>query len=1273
MRRWKFCSILILALAFGALGCGGSATSVTLTISPTSASVVTNTTQSFLAVVGGTTNTAVTWTVTCPTGVTAPACGTIDATGLYTAPTIVPTVTTNGTATITPTATITATSQANTAQTATATVTIISGISIALTPTTATVGTGERFPFTATVNNPGCNQSIVGNTCLDVKWTLPTTAGNWGSIDVNGNYTAPATAPSPSTVAITATSVSDPAITAIATVTVVTVVDPTLTSVSPKSVGLGSLFQDIYVTGTNFISTSKVFVNGTLIAATSAADISSSVIRTRIPATLMAVPLRSGLLQVTVSRQTGTPQNCAPDVTQCQIVVSGVRPAIVGPSPDSISQSSAGVLPFSVDGGFFGTPANPSVSATYDGQSRAAAIDPTNITRQLSINIGGTGNPGDLGTAGLHQVAIRSDGDATKFATTNIAIQPNIASNPLTPLTGSPLKVGTLPSDVAINPATGMAVVANTGSNNITLIDLTTPSPTIIAASICTAAVGAVAPCPASSPRSVAVDYVRNIALVANATGTTCPQMTPPSCSIAVVDLHTMAVTAVLPTQDPPAAVGINPVTPIPGSVSGSVSGRALVAMNTKNYGLLMDYTRTPPIFLGPVSISTGPNARIAVEPHLNWALATPGGSGSLSIVDLNRQTTNNITSISRTTNVVTVTVQPSTGPVPQSPLAVQVNDAVQIQGVSDNSFNGIYTVSTQGPGTTQFTYTQTGPILPDVASFTTAGTVNYSEPVATLALTTTVQGVAINTETQEAVLADPSGGGVVSFFSLLDQSVTPLTLTAPNNSSEVGAAASAFNSLTDIAVTVNKYSNQLSVLDPSKPSRLNSTNLFATGSVPIAVAIDPATNIAVVANQGDGTVSILSLGAIRPFSITETSPKTFTANSTLSSPPAPSALTLTILGYGFSTNSVARLDGVGLATTFVSNRKLTAIVPPGLLSSARRFAVDVQDPSGEITNASDFTVTQSIDVSAGTGCTAAPLPAGVAIDAQQNIAAVSLSGCNTLALINLSNGTGQTVAVGTNPLGVAVIPRLHTAVVANNGSNNASVVDVLGASVTNTITTGPGPIGVAVDQDTGEAATADSGGNDVTVLNVATGGTKTISVGQFPIAVAFNYQNHQVAVAESAGNSVSIADAAVGNIITTYAVSLPTSLLYDPWPGDCGPSNLVGCYLADSSTGNVLLILDPATSQQASLRIGINPTAIAYNPLTSTLISTNTGSHTVTVVDFLGRRIRAVLTLPAAPPNSTVALTGAFQFAVDIHPLTNLAVIADTANGRVLFVPVPR
>ena len=96
-------------------------------------------------------------------------------------------------------------------------------------------------------------------------------------------------------------------------------------------------------------------------------------------------------------------------------------------------------------------------------------------------------------------------------------------------------------------------------------------------------------------------------------------------------------------------------------------------------------------------------------------------------------------------------------------------------------TFNGFYAVTSVGPASNQFSYTQTGAPLPDVATQSipqaAAGTVNYAQPVATVGLPLSVQGIGINTETQQAVLSIPSTGGVVSFFSLIDQSVSSLTL----------------------------------------------------------------------------------------------------------------------------------------------------------------------------------------------------------------------------------------------------------------------------------------------------------------------------------------------------------------------------------------------------------------------------------------------------------------------------------------------------------------
>jgi DNA-binding beta-propeller fold protein YncE len=1317
MRRWGFFTILAIGAALAALGCGGSSSSgVSISVTPTVASVITNRTQQFSGAVTGNSNTAITWTLTCATGVAANTCGTIDATGLYTAPGTIPTITSSGTTTIEPTVTVTATAQADTSKTATATLTIVTGISIAITPTSATVGTGEFFQLAATVNNPGCN--LTSNpTCENVTWSLPSNLtppnadGTIGS--TTGVYTAPTTVPSSpnsSTVIVTATSVADTSVTATATVTVETATTPTVTSVSPSTTALGALFQDIYISGTNFISTEEVFINNVQLASTFVSQVSSSLIRARIPDFLLAVPPPSGIFQISVSEQNGPTQTCTTDPSACQIAVTAVRPGVVGPSPDSIPQGTAGVQSFFVDGGYFGTgssPAAPAVSATYNGQLRGIQLPASQTigsTRQLQVSIGGGSNSNDFSVPGLYPVAITSNVDQTKFAVTNLAVQTNYGNTSalIVPSTANQVPVGSIaasaPSDVAINPTTGVAVVANKGSNDISLINLSgvtrsslggnTVPP--VMANICTAAVGAVptgAPpaCPPSGPSGVAVDYVRNIALVVNSTTKT----------IAIVDLNTQAVTSVLPAlQDTPGAVGINPVT-----------GRALVAMQQTNYGVLVDVTQNPPAYAGIVSISTGTNTRVAVEPHLNWALATPGSLGSLGIVDLNAQSSNAITAVSRTNNgtanIVTVTVD-STATAP--PLSVVIGDTVDIQNIQFPAgtdptiaalapgFDGFYQVSSTGPLQNQFSYSQTGSVLPNVATQTipqaASGTVNYSQPVATVGVPISVQGIGINPETQQAVLFDPTTSGVVSFFSLVDQTVTSLALET-NNAADVGTSAGAYSPLTNTVVAVNFAANILSVIDPTMPRRLNDSQPYATRPGPVAVAVDPGTNIAVVANQTDNSVSVLSLGPVQSFSITETSPKTVVTTSSLGSGASPSPQFLTVIGKGLTctsgtTNLNVRLDGVSLPTscTGSGDRELTATVPPTMLIAARRFAVDVVDGSGDVTNAEDFTVEQSVDVSSA-ACPI-PEPMGVSIDPQLNLAAVTLFGCNSLALIDLATGSGHAVPVGTNPIGVAVLPRLHVAVVANNGgSGTASIVDEEQLTVTTTVTTGSGSMGAAADEATGEVAIANSLANTVSIVNAVSGGASSISVGLRPIAAGFNYVNHQVASANSGGNSLGVSDGAAGSQAQTFSVTSPSSVVYDPVPTDCGSNsngtttNTVGCFIVASSTGDSVSIIDPITSIQNSFRIGINPTAIAYNYRTSTLVSTNTGSHTVTIADLLAEKVRAVLSLPpVTSTNASLALTlqfvGTLQYALDIHPFTNVAVIADTSNGRVLFLPLP-
>jgi Bacterial Ig-like domain (group 2)/Kelch motif/Galactose oxidase, central domain len=190
---------LTIAAAFGLWGCGGSSTSssaptppslISVTVTPSSITVLRDATQAFTAKVTGTTNTAVTWSVEESSG------GTIDSAGLYTPPQ-------NGAGTFY----VIATSQANPAASGAAAVTVpMPQITIA--PVTVTLPPGGTRTFAATVS---------GLTNTAVNFTIQQSAG--GVINSAGLYTAPTAA---GFYDVVATSIEETTVTASATVTVTT-------------------------------------------------------------------------------------------------------------------------------------------------------------------------------------------------------------------------------------------------------------------------------------------------------------------------------------------------------------------------------------------------------------------------------------------------------------------------------------------------------------------------------------------------------------------------------------------------------------------------------------------------------------------------------------------------------------------------------------------------------------------------------------------------------------------------------------------------------------------------------------------------------------------------------------------------------------------------------------------------------------------------------------------------------------------------------------------
>jgi uncharacterized protein YjdB len=163
------------------------ASAISVSISPTTATVTAGQTQSFTATVSGSTQ-GVTWTST--------SVGTVDQNGLFTAVSA-------------GTGTVTATSVEDKTKSATAQVTVTSsgggggGVSVRLTPATASVSVGGTQQFTADVTGSSAG----------VTWTV---TGSVGTVDAKGMFTATKAGMG----VVKATSVTDPTKSASATVSV---------------------------------------------------------------------------------------------------------------------------------------------------------------------------------------------------------------------------------------------------------------------------------------------------------------------------------------------------------------------------------------------------------------------------------------------------------------------------------------------------------------------------------------------------------------------------------------------------------------------------------------------------------------------------------------------------------------------------------------------------------------------------------------------------------------------------------------------------------------------------------------------------------------------------------------------------------------------------------------------------------------------------------------------------------------------------------------------
>ena len=546
-------------------------------------------------------------------------------------------------------------------------------------------------------------------------------------------------------------------------------------------------------------------------------------------------------------------------------------------------------------------------------------------------------------------------------------------------------------------------------------------------------------------------------------------------------------------------------------------------------------------------------------------------------------------------------------------------------------------------------------------------------------------------------------------------------------------------------------------------------------------MAYDPKTNLVLVANAGSNTLSYLDLdpgNSFKKVSIQnvqlQLTPWNYATNMNpnggvpstqpplASSPGAPNPLPkavcdpttptngftaclpqgvtvgqqalFRILGQGFLSGGAptVRLDGssTGVTITSASDSEIDVTIAASRFPTPHTFALDVLTGNVNSNTIAIYAV-GVIDVSKT--CSSADMPESVAYDDIRNVAVVSNYGCNDVSLINLDSSNAHnygvpygsvmsTVAVGANPLGVAVIPRLGYAVVANNGEGSASIVNMAnplaptklsftsascttssGTTSSTNICVGIAPAGVAIDQDRALALVANTGGNSLSaidltpLLQTVTGDCanqscvppmQLIATSGPPFAIAVDPNRSEAVVTNIQNTGTTSATGGLDVILlstvpptksATASISTltanPTSIVYDPavtlpctsTTSACGVTLAPALFYASSTQQNAVYSFNPDSSFTNQIRVGVNPYSLAYNYQTGTMLSVNSTSNTSSVIDTVNSASSVFTT------RETLGISSQSQFGAAVDNFTNTAIIADQNNNRILLMALPK
>ena len=338
--------------------------------------------------------------------------------------------------------------------------------------------------------------------------------------------------------------------------------------------------------------------------------------------------------------------------------------------------------------------------------------------------------------------------------------------------------------------------------------------------------------------------------------------------------------------------------------------------------------------------------------------------------------------------------------------------------------------------------------------------------------------------------ISNGENGTSINFYPI------PYNIPHSSNSFNVGSSpvSGAINPNGNFGYVANQGDGTLSVIqNASTANPLISLIPLNVGSSPTAIAITPNGNFGYVANQGDGTLSVIQNASTSP-SI---------SSDILSVGSAPYAIAITPNGnFGYVANQG---DGTLSVIQNASTNPSISLTPLTVGNSPTAIAITPNGNFGYVANEGDGTVSviQGASTSpsiSGTSLTVGNNPVAIAITPNGNFGYVANGGDGTLSVIQNASTVTPSIApipitVGTLPLYVVITPNGNYAYVTNASDNTVSVIQ--GASTSpSLLTTIPvdiTPFSASVTPDGNYVYISNRGSNTITVIQNASTNSPTV------------------------------------------------------------------------------------------------------------------------------------------------------------------------------------